>query len=930
MPEVRQISSVPRDQAAEGSSDDTYVVSNHNRWSRVVFDVKDVSSDTWCAVEFQISWHADEEARSVHDFAAVGIDFLSEDGSHIDFAYVPGLARTQIDPHSYHMAGPGYYDRSSDHSHSARVLFNFFVPAPAHHLTLTIRSWRNSHPFKICDLRIHQSVQTPSYASVESVKLQPSDRQVTAPRRAWWNLSTAPQWLNYGVAPGHPLLIRGQLINEGKASDEALALVVFRDAKGKQLPPPYEAVSSSPVLGPFLDIPIHRQARRFTLELHPPSEAATVELGFQVPADDSRISLVTPLEVSIGDELLLENILGDDVSNPLVFMEKVCDRLHLHPEAQRMRASPVDQLIDPKNFGALFTFHDRLRAIQSGEAPAISDNHLTLCGLEPWPFPEAFEWTEDPYKSPAWRLEFQSLSWLLDLAARPELGGSTRAVELALSWAQSNPWNEPKDALSTYPMSMATRAEVLLHLLALTSGSKNGKDIKRRQTLFAEIIRYGFTLSEIVSQNIFSPTLIQLRVACALLAVGRANPHFPLAAYWKSIALAQIRSAFDQLIGSDGSSIEQSLHDRLEIVSIGLLLTHSLEDEPEAKEFRERLTVRLRAALKVLVGMTDPSGMLPPLGDAPRGYHHASWLRRMISGYGRSLLADSELAEELSYPAGPRMFVSEGDGIVVFRDYERKPHWSYLCASFGEQRRENGHHNCSSFVYTARGTRWVTDPGGSIIHDTGSIRHYLTSSRAHNIASPDRHDQSSGLGLIEERMSLNHANIIRIGTNTYGPSYEHARVFLCLDNLNAIAVFDCFRGHGSPISIDGHLHFDENVAVALTSSNLAIGFHGKNRLRIVPHAVAGEYNGMTIQNGCNGRRGELQGFVSHPRGGLRPANVLTYRFSGSGDVCGGVILAINDLGFRRIMDLLATPELKAVLRMPGRESQLAQQDAATS
>src|SRR5690349_8250470 len=103
MPEVRQISSVPRDQAAEGSSGGTHVVSNHNRWSRVVFDVKDVSSDAWCEVGFQIFWHVDEEARSVHDFAAVGIDFLTGDGSHIDFSYVPGLSRTQIDSHSHHI-----------------------------------------------------------------------------------------------------------------------------------------------------------------------------------------------------------------------------------------------------------------------------------------------------------------------------------------------------------------------------------------------------------------------------------------------------------------------------------------------------------------------------------------------------------------------------------------------------------------------------------------------------------------------------------------------------------------------------------------------------------------------------------------------------------------------------------------------------------
>src|SRR5689334_2974711 len=112
MPEVRQISSALRDQAAEGSTGDAHVVANHNRWSRIVFDIKDIAGDTWCEVGFQITWHTEEQARSVLDFASVGIDFLAEDGSNIDFAYVPGLSRTQIDPHSHYIAGPAFHDRS--------------------------------------------------------------------------------------------------------------------------------------------------------------------------------------------------------------------------------------------------------------------------------------------------------------------------------------------------------------------------------------------------------------------------------------------------------------------------------------------------------------------------------------------------------------------------------------------------------------------------------------------------------------------------------------------------------------------------------------------------------------------------------------------------------------------------------------------------
>lgn len=917
MPDVRCILPSPRDQAAEGSQNpngDIHLVANHNRWSRVVFDFKDVSGDEWCELSFQMAWNPAEEARAVHDFASVGIDFMTDDGSSIDFAHVPGLSRTQIDPHSYYLVGPAYYGQGSEHSHTSRVHFAFSIPAPARHLTVTIRSWRNSHPFTVSDLKIYQTIQASANAQGTYENSQSNYLTASASRRAWWDLNTTPRWQSYGIVPGTPLIVRGQLVNRGPESEGALARIIFRDAQGEDVPAPYEGISSSSEVGPFIDIPVHRQTRRFTLELAPPPQAATVEFGFQTWRDEALISLVVPLEVSIGDDLMLENILEDDNPSALSFVAEVCNRLGRPLSSDsKMRVNPVDQFIMAENLGPLVTLHDRLRTIQRGEVSTVVDNRLLLCGLEPWPIPETLEWTEDPYNSPAWRLEFQSLSWVLDLAGNPKLGGPARAADLALSWAQSNPWGQPKDALSAYPLSMAVRAEVLLHLLALNAASKGKKDVNHQQGLFAEIVRYGLALSEIVSQNIFPPSIIQLRTACALLAISRANPLFPLAAHWISVAIAQLRSGFDQLIGPDGISIEQSLHARLEIISIGLMLSHSLNNMPEAKGFREHLDARLKDCLKIIVGITDPAGMLPPFGDAPPGYHHASWLRRLISGYGRSLLSDSQLAEELSYPTGPRMFAPEGNNVVSFRNYERKPNWSYVHTSFGEQRHENGHFDCSSFVYTARGIRWITDPGGANFHDTGSTRYYLTSSRAHNVALPDGRDQSSGLGWIEARALLDGANIVRIGTNVHGPKYEHARTFICLEDLDTIAIFDRFRNPGNSISIDGLLHFEENIAVALANPKLAIGFRNKSRLRLIPHVLAGHYSGMEIHNGRNGRPGSLQGFVSHPLGGLQPANVLTYTFFGSDDVCGGIILTLNEQGHRRITDLLMKQEVKNLL-----------------
>lgn len=345
-----------------------------------------------------------------------------------------------------------------------------------------------------------------------------------------------------------------------------------------------------------------------------------------------------------------------------------------------------------------------------------------------------------------------------------------------------------------------------------------------------------------------------------------------------------------------------------------MILRHQLQDLPESEDLRHHLDHRLKSNLKMAIAATDPAGMLPPFGDIPRSHHHASWLRRLISGYGRHLLSDPELAEELSYPLGPKALISNHAGLVSFRHYLQKPNWSYLCATLREHRHENGHHDCTSFVYTARGVKWITDPAGSGPHEAGPARQYLLSSRAHNVAIPDAREQTAGLGWIEAQLSLERAHAVRLGTNVHGPSYNYARTILSLDDLDAVAVFDCFESSLRDVSFEAFLHFEENVAVALANAKLAIGFHRKERLRIIPHPIAGQFTGLGLQNGYTARTGALQGHLAGSTGGLRPANTLHYGFAGPRKVCGGVILTTSEEGLRRILDLISTQPVQDLLR----------------
>jgi len=407
--------------------------------------------------------------------------------------------------------------------------------------------------------------------------------------------------------------------------------------------------------------------------------------------------------------------------------------------------------------------------------------------------------------------------------------------------------------------------------------------------------------------------MLQVRVACALLSASTGLSKFPLSSYWKSLALAQLRNGFDHLLGPDGSSTEQSQHCRLELISIGMILAQYLKDIPEAKDLRHLLDNRLNDSLKSLVAATDPSGMLAPFGDTPSKLHHASWLRRLISGYGRHLLSDQALAEELAYPLGPRLHASDQAGLITFRNYMQKPDWSYLCASINEQKHDNGHHECTSFVYSARGVKWITDPGGAGFVEAGPVRQYLLSSRAHNVAIPNSREQTAGFGWLEATRSLDNAHAVRIGTNVHGPCYRHSRIFVCMDDMNAVAILDYFRSSQGASSFEAHLHFEDNIAAALAKSNLALAFYKRDRLRVLPHSLAGQFTGFKVQNGSTGRAGSMQGYLSNGTGGLKPANVLSYGFSGATEICGGVVLAVTEESLRKLMNVIASQQVQDLL-----------------
>ncbi len=107
-----------------------YVVGSRNRWSRVMLSFERLTAGQWYEFSAYVVCDGAESASDARDFAMLGVVFLSQDGSEIDFARVPGLARTSMDAHGDWLAGPAWEGGAGARGVSVRRCFYLPLPPP--------------------------------------------------------------------------------------------------------------------------------------------------------------------------------------------------------------------------------------------------------------------------------------------------------------------------------------------------------------------------------------------------------------------------------------------------------------------------------------------------------------------------------------------------------------------------------------------------------------------------------------------------------------------------------------------------------------------------------------------------------------------------------------------------------------------------------
>ena len=195
--------------------------------------------------------------------------------------------------------------------------------------------------------------------------------------------------------------------------------------------------------------------------------------------------------------------------------------------------------------------------------------------------------------------------------------------------------------------------------------------------------------------------------------------------------------------------------------------------------------------------------------------------------------------------------------------------------------------------------------GGAEGVEVGPARHYLLSPRAHNVAIPDGCEPVAGSGTLSARLKLDGAQALTLSTTVHGPDYAHARLFLVLDDLSGMAVIDRFVRVGPSLSFEGLLHLPPDTLVALSSPRRALAQQEGRRLEFFAIPLKGQAAGLEVAIGRSDRPHAMQGFCATGSGGLRPAPVLRYAFTGRDTVCGGVVIAADAEAEQRLVRLLA-------------------------
>jgi hypothetical protein len=522
------------------------------------------------------------------------------------------------------------------------------------------------------------------------------------------------------------------------------------------------------------------------------------------------------------------------------------------------------------------------------DANALLHNQVDLPRYGPVQFPSLPTWTENPYSSAYWRLEFYSLRPTLNLLYAYRTTGNVVYAKKLLQLDSSFIADEPRSRWAwTDPHAVALRSMALVdtwwklrqdHQLSESTSTAILRELEKTGRFLADPNNYNSGDDDLNATE-----------AAALYELAVAFPTLPNAPHWLSLAKDRLRWQLALAIDPDGQLIDNApYYDFSALEEYWQIYEYSIaQGYPISADYAAKLRSMLNFAAYIL----QPNTTIPPLGASVETKINDYGL------YGRMAGMDSEFRyvlthgeqgspppqKSISFPASALTIMRSGWGSGA--EFSRS---TYLTYNVGRYRTARSDLDALGVTLYGDGGDLLPDPG--LYTDTaGPYHNYFHGTMSHNTVVVDGKSQIQGHG-VEEPLVTKDGLTYQSAESSLYPGVTHRRLVMMIDAKHVLVVDRLSSRATHTYQQMFHLF----PGARLSKSGLTVsGVGGRPRREVTIQQLLPA--GITESDTINHRGRQPDGLCSDRYGELLPCYAVSYSAKGKN----ATFMTLLTIGTRR-------------------------------
>lgn len=477
-------------------------------------------------------------------------------------------------------------------------------------------------------------------------------------------------------------------------------------------------------------------------------------------------------------------------------------------------------------------------------------------------------WSEDPYSSDYWRLEFYSLRPSLNLLYAFRKTGqkvyAQKAISLDLSFIAAEPksrwaWSDPH-AVAFRSMALVDTWWKLRQAHQLPEASST--------LMLGEIEKTGQYLAD--PNHYQQENNHSLNEAAALYELAVAFPDLPNSHQWLATAKQRFGWQLNGLIDADGQLIENSpYYDFYALAKYWQIYQYSVnQGVPISDDFHSKLLSMLKFATYIL----QPNDQVPLLGAS---------LEAAINDHGvysSMAAADPQFQYVLTRgvkgtaPTRESVYL-QASGLTIMRSgWQRKPNFdksTYLTYNIGHYR--TAHSDLDALAITLYGDGGELLPSAGLYTYTPGVYHaYFHGTSSENTVVVDGKTQNQGNGTATKLITADGMTFQSAESSLY-KGVTHRRLVTMVDSSHILVIDQLSSATAHNYQQMFHLF----PGAKLTRSGLTVtGSGGTPRRQVTIQQLSPK--GITESDIINQRGNHPAGLCSSQYGKLLPCYAISY------------------------------------------------------